>query len=99
MEREFHMTGISFPDVTIFATIITDSEAGARSAAEGLAAFFRLPAEIVGQTPLALIGTPEQCVTELRRRIAAWELDQVVFAFSDEGTMKKLAKEVLPSVE
>lgn len=82
----------------IFSTIITDNEASARSAAEGMAAFFQLPAEAIVRTPLALIGTPEQCVAELRRRIAAWELDQVVFAFSDEGTMTKLAKDVLPHV-
>ena len=63
-----------------------------------MAAFFRLPAEVVGQTPLALIGTPEQCVAELRRRIAAWELDQITFAFSDEGTMTRLANEILPHV-
>ncbi len=82
----------------IFSTIITDTPAAARQAAEGLAGFFRLPPEAVGQAPLALIGTPEQCVAELQRRIAAWDLGQVVFSFSDEGTMKRLAEEVLPHV-
>ena len=82
----------------IFTVIIADSEADARSASESMAAFFRLPAEVVGQTPLALIGTPEQCVTELRRRIKAWQLSQITFSFTDEGTMKRLAREVLPHV-
>jgi probable F420-dependent oxidoreductase len=83
----------------IFTVIVTDTEADARSAAESMAAFFRLPTEVVGRTPLALIGTPEQCVAELRRRIEAWELSQIIFAFSDEGTMKRLAQEVLPHVQ
>jgi probable F420-dependent oxidoreductase len=82
----------------IFSTIVTDSEDDARAAATGMASFFQLPPEAIGQTPLALIGTPEQCVAELRRRIKAWELDQVVFAFSDENTMKRLATEVMPHV-
>ena len=56
-----------------------------------MGAFFNLPPEVIGQTPLALIGTPEQCVAELRRRIDAWELSQITFSFTDEGTMKRLA--------
>jgi probable F420-dependent oxidoreductase len=82
----------------VFVTVITDTADAARTAAEGMAGFFRLPPEAVGQSPLALIGTPEQCVAELQRRIGAWDLDQVVFSFSDEGTMKRLATEVLPHV-
>jgi probable F420-dependent oxidoreductase len=82
----------------IFSAIVTDSEDDARAAANGIAAFFQLPAEAIGQTPLALIGTPEQCTEELRRRIEAWELDQVVFSFNDEHTMKRLATEVIPGV-
>ena len=82
----------------IFSTVITDTVEAARAAAEGMAGFFRLPPEALAQSPLALIGTPEQCVAELKRRIATWELGQVVFSFSDEGTMKRLATEVMPHV-
>jgi probable F420-dependent oxidoreductase len=82
----------------IFATIITDSADATSAAAAGLAAFFQMPAEVVGQTPLALVGTPEQCVAELRRRATAWGVEQVVFSFSDEGTMQRLGEEVLPKV-
>jgi probable F420-dependent oxidoreductase len=80
----------------IFSTIIADTPAAARDAAEGLARFFRLPPEGMRHAPTALIGTPEECAAELRRRSAAWELDQVVFAFSDERTMQRLAEDVLP---
>jgi probable F420-dependent oxidoreductase len=82
----------------IFSAIITDSPAATRAAADGMAAFFRLPPETMCQAPLALIGTPDECIAELKRRIAAWELGQIVFSFNDEGTMKRLAEEVLPHV-
>ena len=82
----------------IFTAIVTDNADASRAAAESMAAVFRLPPEAIGRSPLALIGTPEQCVAELKRRAAAWELDQIVFSFSDEGAMKRLATEVLPHV-
>lgn len=94
--RDPHSIAISN---AIFTVIITDTEADARSATESMGAFFRLPAEVVGQTPLTLIGTPEQCVAELRRRIKAWELSQITFSFSDEETMKRLAQDILPHVQ
>jgi probable F420-dependent oxidoreductase len=82
----------------IFTCAITESEEEARNVAQAMAGFFQLPAEIIGQTPLALIGTPEQCVAELRRRIDAWGLRQVTFSFTDEGSMKKLGNEILPQL-
>jgi probable F420-dependent oxidoreductase len=82
----------------IFSTIITDSPAATRSASEGLAAFFGVPPESLARTPLALVGTPQVCIEELRRRVRSWEIDQFVFSFNDEATMTRLAKEVLPQV-
>ena len=82
----------------IFTTIITDSEAATRSAAEGIAGFLRLLPEAVTQSPLSLIGTPEECIAELKRRMRAWELSQIVFSFADEGIMRRLAEEILPHV-
>ena len=82
----------------IFASIVTDSDEATRAAAQGLAGFFRMPAEVVGQTPLALVGTPEQCVAELKRRAKTWEVEQFVFSFSDEATMRRLAEDVVPHV-
>ena len=82
----------------IFSTIITESSDATRAMRESMAAFFPLPPDGVGQSPLALIGTPEECAAELRRRITAWEVGQVVFSFSDEATMRRLAEQVLPNV-
>ena len=82
----------------IFSTIITESPDATRAMRESMAAFFPLPPDGVGQSPLALIGTPEECAAELRRRITAWEVGQVVFSFSDEATMRRLAEQVLPNV-
>jgi probable F420-dependent oxidoreductase len=89
--------GIRISNV-IFSTIITDSAAATRSACEGMAAVFRVPADAVARVPLALIGTAEDCAAELKRRIRDWELGQVVFSVSDEATMKRLAERVLPNV-
>ncbi|MGH7788054.1 MAG: LLM class flavin-dependent oxidoreductase [Candidatus Binatia bacterium] len=82
----------------IFTTIITDSPAATRAAAEGMAGFFRLPADAVGRSPLALIGTPEECAAELQRRKRDWDISQFIFSFSDEAVMRRLATEVFPHV-
>jgi len=44
-------------------------------------------------SPLALIGTPEQCIAELQRRAREWDVTQVVF--SGAIPMRQLAEEVL----
>jgi probable F420-dependent oxidoreductase len=82
----------------VFTTIITDSAAATRSACEGMAALFRVPAEAVPSVPLALIGTPDACITEVKRRTREWELGQMIFALSDQAQMRRLAEQVLPHV-
>ena len=82
----------------IFQTIITDSAAATDSMAAGMAPMFNTTPEGMRHSPLALIGTPEQCIAELKRRQQAWELSQVVFSFSGEANMRRLAEEVLPHV-
>jgi probable F420-dependent oxidoreductase len=82
----------------VFSAILTDSAAASRAAAESMAPLFQSTPEAIVHSPLALIGTPEECVTELRRRTKEWELSQIVFSFSDETVMRRLAKEVLPNV-
>jgi probable F420-dependent oxidoreductase len=83
----------------IFSVVITDSEQATRAAAEGMAPIFGAPPELIVKSPMSLIGTPEQCTAELKRRIREWELSQVVFSNTDEKTMRRLAKEVLPGVK
>jgi len=81
-----------------FTTMITDSPEATRVSAEAMSGFFRIPAEALPRSPMALIGTPEELIAEIKRRTEAWELGQIVFVFTDESTMRRLAEEVLPHV-
>lgn len=82
----------------MFATIVTDSPEATRAMAEAMAPGFNSTPEAMIHSPMALIGTPEQCVAEMKRRIKEWEVDQFVFSFTDEAMLRKLAKDVLPHV-
>ena len=63
-----------------------------------MSGFFRIPAEALPHSPMALIGTPDELIAELKRRTQAWELGQIVFVFTDETAMRRLAEEILPHV-
>ncbi len=82
----------------IFSTIITDSAAATQSMAEAMAPMFNTTPEGIMQSPMALIGTPEQCVTELKRRQREWDISQVIFSFMGDEPMRRLAEQVLPHV-
>jgi probable F420-dependent oxidoreductase len=79
----------------VFSVIVTDNEAATLSMAAGMAPVFQTTPELFLHSPLALIGTPEQCIAELRRREREWELSQVTFSFAGEDMLRRLAKEVL----
>jgi probable F420-dependent oxidoreductase len=82
----------------IFTTMLTDSPAATRAAAEGMAPMFNTTPEGMLHSPLALIGTPEECIHELRRRSREWEVSQAIFSFSGEEAMRRLAQDVLEHV-
>lgn len=82
----------------IFTTLLTDSPAATQSVAEGMAPMFNTTPEGLLHSPMALVGTPEQCIAELKRRGREWELSQVIFSFAGEDAMRRLAQEVLPHV-
>jgi probable F420-dependent oxidoreductase len=82
----------------VFTLAITDSPDATRKAAEMLGPMLgQTPADILG-SPMALIGTPEECVTELRRRAKDWGVSQFVFSTFmgvDEKTFRRLREDVL----
>jgi probable F420-dependent oxidoreductase len=82
----------------IFTTILTESPAATRSMAEGMAPMFNTTPEGMLQSPMALIGTPEECIRELKRRQKEWDLSQVIFSFPGDDQMRRLAGKVLPHV-
>jgi probable F420-dependent oxidoreductase len=81
-----------------FTTILTDSPAATRAVAEGTAGMFGATPEVLLGSPLFMIGTPDECVQEIRRRSREWEVSETVFAFSDEQVLRRLGEEVLPRV-
>lgn len=83
----------------IFTIMITDSPAATRATVEGMAPMFNTTREGMLRSPMALIGTPEECVAELKRRAREWDVSQVLFGGGvDSATQQRLAEEVLPHV-
>ena len=69
--------------------------------AEAMAPMFQMSPEDVLGSPMVLIGTPEDCVTELKRRVQKWGVTQFIFsAFGaiDEKMMRRMKEEVIAHV-
>ena len=85
----------------IFTIMITDSAAATRATVEGMAPMFDTTPEGMLRSPLALIGTPEECIAELRRRAREWDVSQVLFGGGGSlaaRTQQRLAEEVMRHV-
>jgi probable F420-dependent oxidoreductase len=81
-----------------FTMMVSRSEKAVREMREAMAAFLGATPETVGRAPMVLVGTPEEIVTELRRRATAWDVREVVFQFQDQGMVELFAKEVIPAL-
>ena len=83
----------------IFTVIITDSPGATRATVEGMAPMFNTTPEGMLRAPLTLIGTPDECIAELRRRQKEWDVSQVLFGGAlDASVQRRLAEEVLRHV-
>jgi probable F420-dependent oxidoreductase len=83
----------------LFTAIVTDSAAATKSMAEGMAPMFGTTPEGLRQSPMALLGTPDECIKELKRRQREWDVSQVIFSGAlGELGLKRLAEEVMPHV-
>lgn len=84
----------------IFTLMITDSPEATRKTAEGMAPAFGTTPELMLQSPMSLIGTPEECATELKRRAKQWDVSQFIFAAMgmDEKQVRRLHEEVIAHV-
>jgi alkanesulfonate monooxygenase SsuD/methylene tetrahydromethanopterin reductase-like flavin-dependent oxidoreductase (luciferase family) len=83
---------------SIFAVVLADSASAAQASARATAAALGIAPEEVPRCALFLIGTPQQCVGELKRRAGEWNVGQFIFGTSDATLMRRLAAEVMPSV-
>ena len=81
----------------IVTVAVTDSREDARGMAGGVGSMFGVPAEVILSSPLFLIGTAEDLVTELRRREREWGLAEAIVAgqYTLE-TLERFGREVLP---
>lgn len=84
---------------TIFVLAITNSSEEGAQIAAGIAAGFGLPAEGVQRMPIALVGTPDECAEELRRREREWGVSHlIVSGTSGLPVVERFASEVLPKL-
>jgi probable F420-dependent oxidoreductase len=85
----------------LFQVIITESPAATRKTAESMAPMFGVAPEEMVKSPVSLIGTPDECVTELRRRAKEWGVGQFIFsgqAGSDDRSMRRIKEEIIAQV-
>jgi probable F420-dependent oxidoreductase len=94
--RDGSKIGIS---ALIFTAQLTATRAEAHSAVEGMAAMFGVPPAALLASPLFLVGTPEDCIAELKRRQKAWDLSEVVLSGTTApDLLERFGREILPHV-
>ncbi len=64
-----------------------------RQIAEGMAPMFQFSAEEILASPLVLIGTPDECIKELKRRVKDWGVTQFLFGAERGGRKAGAAAE------
>jgi alkanesulfonate monooxygenase SsuD/methylene tetrahydromethanopterin reductase-like flavin-dependent oxidoreductase (luciferase family) len=85
----------------VFATIISDSKEATRKSAEMMAPMFQQTADDLLASPMLLIGTPDECIVELKRRAKDWGTSQMIFTGEvgqNEKMMRDLREKILVHV-
>jgi probable F420-dependent oxidoreductase len=84
----------------VFMLMITDTSAAADQLAAGLAPMFGVDPASARRIPLALIGTPDEIVEELRRRERAWGVTLTIISGGrrDLATVERFGREIVPFV-
>jgi probable F420-dependent oxidoreductase len=81
----------------VFTAQLTESRAEAEQVVTGLAGMFGVPPAAILASPLFLVGTPDDCIAELKRRQKAWDLSEVVLSgTSAPGLLERFGREILP---
>ncbi len=83
---------------TIFSYALTASPAETRNLAESLGRLFSLAPADVARHPVVLIGTPEEMVTELRRRERTHGLTLLAINFTKPEEIRAFGERVLPGL-
>lgn len=85
----------------IYTFTITDSPEATRKTAAMMGQMFGQTADAMLQSPMALIGTPSECVAELKRRAKNWGVSQFIFSSImgiDERSLRSLKEDVIAHV-
>jgi probable F420-dependent oxidoreductase len=85
----------------VFTLAITDSRDATRKTAEMLGPMLGQTPEGILGSPMSLIGTPDECVVELKRRAKDWGVSQFIFSTfmgMDEKTIRRLREDVIAHV-
>ena len=85
----------------VFTLAITDSRDATRKTAEMLGPMLGQTPEGILGSPMSLIGTPDECVVELKRRAKDWGVTQFIFSTfmgMDEKTVRRLREDVIAHV-
>ena len=84
----------------LFTVQLTESRAAAEATIESLAGMFGVPPAALLASPLFLVGTPEDCIEELRRRQRDWEVSEVVVSGMNAGPelLERFGREIMPHV-
>jgi len=83
---------------TLFTVMLTDGPAATRGNAEMFGGMLGQAPDEVLRSPLTLIGTPEECVTELQRRGREWGIVETIVSVRSEDVLRRLAEEVIARV-
>jgi len=83
---------------TIFTIVLTESPAATRAVAENFGGMLGLSPDAALRSPLALIGTPEECVAELRRREREWGVAETILAYRSDDVLRQLGERILPQM-
>jgi probable F420-dependent oxidoreductase len=85
----------------VFTWAITDSRDATRKTAEMLGPMLGQTPEGILASPMSLLGTPDECVAELKRRAKDWGVSQFIFSTfmgTDEKAIRRLREEVIAHV-
>lgn len=84
---------------TLFMPMIADGEDQAHGFAASMGGMLGLSAEQVMRMPMALIGTPAQCIAELKRREREYGTRHyIVSGFGGPSFAERFAREIIPKV-
>ena len=81
----------------VFALVLTESREATRKTAEMMAPMFQQTADELLVSPMILIGTPEECIAELKRRAKDWGTQQTIFT-GEVGQNEKLMRDLYEKV-